>query len=221
MAFVTRNHNEESSINGARTRHLRIDMMERKGDVWVPSEDTLAINDPSFSTCHGALDTLGNLVFSSNRPGGHGGMDLWRCQRGEDGTFGPPENLGPRSIRLATKWPFGWVNRLISSNGGLLIRRIGRLQLRGSRSLCCSANQSIFANNSSMWTRWCRLLVLKSWRTRPHHNLHREVFADFEIKSWLDENGFGFQIKAFNTTKELHLPQTSTARFRFKPSLVK
>lgn len=35
------------------------------------------------------------LYFTSTRPGGFGGSDIWRCKRGLDGRFGSPENLGP------------------------------------------------------------------------------------------------------------------------------
>lgn len=35
------------------------------------------------------------LYFTSNRPGGYGGSDLWRCQRQANGRWGEPENLGP------------------------------------------------------------------------------------------------------------------------------
>jgi len=34
------------------------------------------------------------LYFTSTRPGGFGGSDIWRCKRGLDGRFGAPENLG-------------------------------------------------------------------------------------------------------------------------------
>ena len=35
------------------------------------------------------------LYFASDRPGGLGGFDLYRCRLGSDGTCGPVENLGP------------------------------------------------------------------------------------------------------------------------------
>ncbi|MDR2979287.1 MAG: OmpA family protein [Bacteroidales bacterium] len=35
------------------------------------------------------------IYFSSNRPGGHGGFDLWKCEMIEEGVFTIPENLGP------------------------------------------------------------------------------------------------------------------------------
>ena len=35
------------------------------------------------------------LFFASNRPGGYGGMDLYRAEKNKDGRWGKPENLGP------------------------------------------------------------------------------------------------------------------------------
>lgn len=35
-----------------------------------------------------------DLYFSSNRPGGFGGKDIWVCHRNENGNWGQPENLG-------------------------------------------------------------------------------------------------------------------------------
>lgn len=34
------------------------------------------------------------LIFASNRKGGHGGTDLWRCRRLNNGDWSRPENLG-------------------------------------------------------------------------------------------------------------------------------
>lgn len=43
-----------------------------------------------------AISPDGNtLYFSSNRPGGLGGYDLWKTQLKKDGTWSPPVNLGP------------------------------------------------------------------------------------------------------------------------------
>lgn len=35
------------------------------------------------------------LFFSSDRPGGYGGLDIYYCNRKEDGTWGPAINIGP------------------------------------------------------------------------------------------------------------------------------
>lgn len=54
-----------------------------------------AHNGETFSTGHPALSTDGRtLYFASDRPGGLGGSDIWRC-RWENGGWGTPQNLGP------------------------------------------------------------------------------------------------------------------------------
>ena len=35
------------------------------------------------------------MYFSSNRPGGHGGLDIYKIEKNEDGSWGYPVNLGP------------------------------------------------------------------------------------------------------------------------------
>jgi outer membrane protein OmpA-like peptidoglycan-associated protein/tetratricopeptide (TPR) repeat protein len=48
-----------------------------------------------------------DLYFTSNRPGGYGGNDMYVCHRGDDGRWSKPENLGP-SINTPgdESWPF-------------------------------------------------------------------------------------------------------------------
>ncbi len=47
------------------------------------------------------------LVFASNRRGGHGGTDLWRCHRLPNGDWSRPENLGDKvNTRGNEKMPF-------------------------------------------------------------------------------------------------------------------
>ncbi len=53
-----------------------------------------AYNGERFSCGHPALSTDGNtLYFVSDRPGGHGGSDIWRCHR-DGSAWGEPQNLG-------------------------------------------------------------------------------------------------------------------------------
>ncbi len=60
-------------------------------------EETLPFESNSYSYCHPTLSADGNrLYFSSNMPGGFGGMDLWVSRRMKDGTWSQPINLGAR-----------------------------------------------------------------------------------------------------------------------------
>ncbi|HEY0977781.1 MAG TPA: OmpA family protein [Flavobacteriales bacterium] len=59
-------------------------------------ESAFPYNDASFSTGHPSLSADGStLYFSSNRPGGLGGVDLWKCERLPGGEWQRPVNLGP------------------------------------------------------------------------------------------------------------------------------
>ncbi|MFZ1694899.1 MAG: PKD domain-containing protein [Flavobacteriales bacterium] len=52
-------------------------------------------NEPKSSNMHPAFSADGlTLVFASDRPGGYGGMDLYRSERTPSG-WNAPENLGP------------------------------------------------------------------------------------------------------------------------------
>ncbi|MCH8330868.1 MAG: OmpA family protein, partial [Bacteroidetes bacterium] len=68
----------------------------------------LPFNSDDYSTEHPALDSSEKtLYFSSDRPGGFGGKDIYRIQRGEDGRWSTPTNLGPKiNTKLDEKSPF-------------------------------------------------------------------------------------------------------------------
>lgn len=65
--------------------------------VWqVPVRLGLNVNTPYRET-HAAVSADGQtLYFTSDRPGGQGGMDIWRARRLPTGDWGKAENLGPR-----------------------------------------------------------------------------------------------------------------------------
>jgi outer membrane protein OmpA-like peptidoglycan-associated protein len=73
----------------------------------------------AYSAAHPAISSDGKtLVFSSNMPGGKGGMDLYRCTKKENG-WSKPENL--REINTAGDEVFPFLNKnnllFFSSNG--------------------------------------------------------------------------------------------------------
>ncbi|MCF8243851.1 MAG: OmpA family protein [Saprospiraceae bacterium] len=80
----------------------------------------LTFNDDDFSNCHPTLSADGNLLyFSSNRPGGYGGMDIYLSKKaGED--WGLPINLGPNVNSVGDEiFPFLTASNTLyfSSNG--------------------------------------------------------------------------------------------------------
>lgn len=126
-AFLTRSQDPWVDSLGRRTQHLGLHILERKGNRWVMSPDSFALNAPQFSSCHGVLDTLGHLIFASDRPGGQGRMDLWRCEALESGGWGEPKNLGPEINSAGNEvFPFvNSVNQLYFSSDGQSKRYYG------------------------------------------------------------------------------------------------
>lgn len=79
----------------------------------------LPINQLEYSYAHPWISEDGNtLYFSSDRPGGYGGMDLYRVIR-KDGVWGIPFNLGP-AVNTAENevFPFFIENTLYFASDG-------------------------------------------------------------------------------------------------------
>ena len=80
----------------------------------------LPINVKEFSTMHPSIKAAGTeLYFASDRPGGFGGMDLYRVNI-EDGVFLDPVNLGADINTVGDEvFPFAYGDQFIfySSNG--------------------------------------------------------------------------------------------------------
>lgn len=64
----------------------------KEGENWVTT--LLPFNSKEFSTSNPSLSQDGKtLYFSSNRPGGLGGVDIWKVAVNANGSFGEPQNL--------------------------------------------------------------------------------------------------------------------------------
>jgi len=58
---------------------------------------SLPFNSKDYSTGNPSISKDGKtLYFSSNRPGSIGGVDIWKVTISENGSYGPPENLGKK-----------------------------------------------------------------------------------------------------------------------------
>ena len=109
-AFVTRSQDRALRDTSGRWIYaLKLEVMDlNESGSWKTVEDAFPYNDSTFSNAHATLDTLGNLIFSSDRPGGLGGMDLWMCKKGANG-FEAPMNLGA-AVNSAGNEVFPFVN---------------------------------------------------------------------------------------------------------------
>ena len=81
---------DERNTSHLKLFRAKLDSTGKWGDLHA-----FAYNGETWSTGHPALSTDGRtLYFASDRPGGFGGSDIWRCK--DNGTgWSEPENLGP------------------------------------------------------------------------------------------------------------------------------
>lgn len=74
-----------------------------RSNGWTkPVPFSATINSPDWDSQPSIGADNRTLIFTSSRPGGRGGMDLWQATRQLNGKWGKPENLGP-NINTAGK----------------------------------------------------------------------------------------------------------------------
>jgi peptidoglycan-associated lipoprotein len=117
--YFTRNNTEEFSEDKIQVDKLKIFSMVMENGKYGNTK-SFQYNNDSYSCAHPVLSPDGTkLYFSSDMPGGYGGMDLWFCQKVTEG-WGAPENLGPM-INTAGNEVFPTINNdgkfYFSSNG--------------------------------------------------------------------------------------------------------
>lgn len=68
----------------------------KNGDSWGDVKE-LPFNSKDYSITNPSISADGKtLYFSSNMPGSLGGFDIFKVQVNADGSYGEPQNLGPR-----------------------------------------------------------------------------------------------------------------------------
>lgn len=96
VMYITRNLYYGGDAKKGKDGVLRLGIFSSQyaNGEWATPEP-FRFNDISHSNGHPALSSDGNtLYFVSDRPGGFGGTDLWKCTR-ENGDWTEPVNLGP------------------------------------------------------------------------------------------------------------------------------
>lgn len=77
-------------------RYAVIMSSNRSDAAWSKPQEVKISSDTLSTFAYPAVSPDGKwLYFSSDMPGGQGGMDLWKVSLDEHG-YGPPENLGPK-----------------------------------------------------------------------------------------------------------------------------
>lgn len=94
MMFTSDNYKAKST-DGIRKLQLFETKISKDGK-WL-EKIPFPFNNNEYSCGHPALTADGNtLYFSSDMPGGKGGVDIYKTVRGTDGAWGKPENLGDK-----------------------------------------------------------------------------------------------------------------------------
>jgi outer membrane protein OmpA-like peptidoglycan-associated protein/tetratricopeptide (TPR) repeat protein len=125
--FTRNNYNKgtyKKDKNG--TNKLKIYKAIKDGDSWnTPVE--MPFNSDEYSTAHPALNADNTkLFFASDMEGTVGMSDIWYVDIAEDGSYGPPQNLGlPVNTEGRETYPF------ISGNGDIYFASDGHPGLGG------------------------------------------------------------------------------------------
>jgi outer membrane protein OmpA-like peptidoglycan-associated protein len=111
IAILTVNQKEIDQVGGIKFSRLELKIYREKNREW--SEEVFPYNNKTYSVGHGVLDQQGNLYFASDKPGGLGGVDIYKSSY-VNGSWSEPVNLGSNVNTLRDEvFPF------VSNNGTL------------------------------------------------------------------------------------------------------
>ncbi len=120
--FFTRSRENTKPLIDSRIVPLEILTSTRRADGTWAAPEPLNLTDPAYSSAHPSLGPDGKrLYFSSDRPGGFGGKDIYYSEQTASG-WSTPVNLGPEINTEGDElFPFiGPDNRLYFSSDGHL-----------------------------------------------------------------------------------------------------
>ncbi len=142
VMYFTRN--DKSKKSKTELVNLKIYEVTNSENVKWNTANELPFNGEDFSTCHPTVSKDGNtMFFSSDRPGGFGGMDVYKVAK-INGEWSTPENCGP-SINSAGNEVFPF----ITSEGDLAFSSNGHPGMGGLDVYVARQDNP----NSNNWTR--------------------------------------------------------------------
>ncbi|OYU79881.1 MAG: cell envelope biogenesis protein OmpA [Flavobacterium sp. BFFFF1] len=100
MYFASESFKEKEFVkdkkNNLRQGQVYIFKATKDGEKWGNIKE-VSFNNKTYSVSNPSLSKDGKtLYFSSDMPGGQGGIDIWKVAVSGDGTYGTPENLGKK-----------------------------------------------------------------------------------------------------------------------------
>jgi tetratricopeptide (TPR) repeat protein len=91
--WVTENYSSNNEKSNQNKYKLKISQYKYSDGKWI-KQKPFPYNNPNYNVAHPAISSDGNeLYFSSDLPGGFGGMDLYVCRKTKKG-WSAPVNLG-------------------------------------------------------------------------------------------------------------------------------
>lgn len=111
--YFTRSHKDKRTVKGVETDTTYLRIMTADLNTAKPDVKPININVERYSVCHPTLSVNGkSMIFSSNKPGGYGGYDLYMAFNNETEWSGII-NLGP-AINTSSNEVFPyWLNDTI------------------------------------------------------------------------------------------------------------
>lgn len=93
--YYSINNPNSRSKRGYKDLRISVANYNEEKDNWKV-EKSFPYNSKEYANTHPSISVDGNkLYFSSNKPGGYGGMDIYVIQKVGDSAWSKPKNLGP------------------------------------------------------------------------------------------------------------------------------
>ncbi len=119
VMYYSNRNDDGVKENGTTTYNLQIAVAKMENGKWK-KESPFPYNDKRYNYTHPTLSEDGTiLLFSSNMPGGKGGMDLYMC-KSENGIWSSPQNVSSLNTYGNEVFPVFNGNTIYFSSDGMV-----------------------------------------------------------------------------------------------------